>query len=108
MRVLVSRRIVSPADALGQMETPRREALARLPHRREAFRLTGLYFSEEEAREVLRAISEHQWIEAEKAGRDIWREQDPSCPQRAACSDWLERYFEGWRRWRTAQLWREC
>ncbi len=108
VRALVQRRILSRAEAAGDGGVTTRRALARNPHRREAFRLTGLYFSEEEARDLIAAISEHRWLEAEKAGRDIWVEKDPACPTCAASRDWMGRFFPRWAEWRLGQSEAAC
>lgn len=102
VRALLERRILNRAET-GEGGVTTRRALARNPHRREAFRLTGLYFTEDEASDLLAAISEHRWIEAEKAGRDIWVEKDPSCPRCAATRDWMSRFFPHWAQWRLGQ-----
>ena len=94
-RHLVERRVIAAATP---SSTPHPSYLVRHKARREVFQLTGRYFSEAEAREILRQILEHRWIEAEKAGRDIWVERDPSHPMRAASHDWFSRFFENWRK----------
>lgn len=46
--------------------------------------------------DMLREIERHQWIEAEKANRDIWVEADPKDPFGAAVRDWYVKHYADW------------
>jgi hypothetical protein len=93
---LVAQRILNPAEATGNRNQLDRRWMNARPNRAEVFRLTGEYFSEEEARVMLQEVDKHAWIQAEKAGRDIWAEADPEYPRRAAMKDWFLQHFERW------------
>ncbi|MCB2155791.1 hypothetical protein KQI84_12985 [bacterium] len=41
-------------------------------------------------------VERHRWLEAEKAGRDIWTERNPADPEGTALQDWFGRYFRAW------------
>jgi hypothetical protein len=43
-------------------------------------------------REIVREIERHKWLESEKAGHDIGGNR--------AAVDWLERYYDQWKRGR--------
>jgi len=102
-QVLLQRGILGPADFAGiRMPFSRNGIHPRYPARRELQHLTGDFYPETAARDILKQASEHQWLEAEKAGRDIWAERDPQCPRRAAVRDWFRRFFLRWRN--TARL----
>jgi hypothetical protein len=94
---LLARGVYPPMAVADQAPLSRRAIQTRRPHRREVFRLTGQYFPEPVAGEMLVEIQRHRWLEAEKAGRDIWVERDPENPHRAAVADWLGRFFRPWR-----------
>jgi hypothetical protein len=97
-QLLLCRGIIGPADFAGiGMPISRESIRPRYPARRELQHLTGDLYPEASAREILKRVSEHQWLEAEKAGRDIWAERDPQCPRRAAVRDWFRRFFLRWR-----------
>lgn len=91
---LVGRRAVGPADVGCAVATSRMVAV-RNPARRAVFRLLGFYLPESEARDLLRRIHEYKWIEAEKAGRDIWVEAARSAsPLEVAARNWASRYLD--------------
>lgn len=48
--------------------------------------------------DILIEAKRHQWLEAEKAGRDIWRERDPYDPEGCALRDWVSKYLDAWKR----------
>jgi hypothetical protein len=100
--------MLTAEEVLGGAGPVSRHTLNRNPHRMQAFRLTGLYFREQEAQDLLAQIASHRWIEAEKAGRDIWSERDPVCPACAAGRDWLSRHFSDWLNWRARQRCEAC
>jgi hypothetical protein len=54
--------------------------------------LLGAYFPEAEAREILQRIHDHKWIEAEKAGFDIWRLNGYE-PLKIAAETWARRHL---------------
>jgi hypothetical protein len=47
--------------------------------------------------EILAEASAHRWIEAEKAGSDIWVAADPADPEGAALRDWFAKHYQAWR-----------
>jgi hypothetical protein len=90
---LLARRAV-PAQELGVPTPVRGLALVqRNPSRRTVHRLLGIYLPEREARELLKKIHDFKWIEAEKAGADIWRKREPREPFKAAAQNWATRYL---------------
>lgn len=50
---------------------------------------------------MLAEVRSHRWIEAEKAGADIWSAVDPENPDRAALRDWFAKHYHNWRAART-------
>lgn len=46
--------------------------------------------------DLLQEVSRHRWLEAEKAGRDIWQEQDPRDPEGVALRDWFYKHYASW------------
>jgi len=50
-----------------------------------------------EVDEMLAEVQRHRWIEAEKAGRDIWASRNPHDPDTSALRDWFTKHFEKWR-----------
>jgi hypothetical protein len=68
--------------------------------RRSLFKLIGVYLPEAQAREALSNIHDYKWIEAEKAGYDIWTRQAPAAPLGAAARAWAARYLKGFLNWR--------
>lgn len=88
---LMARRALPAGD--GRPAQLDREGLAhRSPARRAVFRLLGAYFPEPEAREILQRIHDHKWIEAEKAGFDIWRLNGYE-PLKMAAETWAQRHL---------------
>lgn len=63
---------------------------------REAYRLSGCLFEGPVARDMLLRIQEHKWLTAEREGRDIWTETDPTRGWQIAANDWMTRYFLDW------------
>lgn len=49
------------------------------------------------APEILAEVERHRWIEAEKAGHDIWSAQNPSDPASVAVRDWFFKHYHTWR-----------
>jgi hypothetical protein len=76
---------------------------------REAYRLTGSYFPGPVARDMILRIQEHKWLTAEKEGRDIWKECDPTRGWQTAANDWLDHHFESWKEyWKAHQAEFSC
>ena len=98
-RQLVERGLL-PAEEVGLGAHFVRSIAARNPARRAVFRLLGIYLPENEAREVLARIHDHKWIQAEKAGYDIWESKARTAPLRAAARDWARRYLDAYQQWR--------
>ena len=48
------------------------------------------------ASELLAEVHRFKWLEAERAGRDIWRERHPSDPEAGAAREWFRLYFGAW------------
>jgi len=53
--------------------------------------------------ELFREVRRYQWLEAEKAGRNIWAERSPEDPDGLALRDWMSRHYATWRRRATRQ-----
>jgi hypothetical protein len=88
---LIHRRAL-PAGEGRPARLDRRVLAYRNPARRAVFRLLGSYFTETEAREILRCIHDYKWIEAEKAGFDIWCIN--SCePLKHAAQSWARHHL---------------
>lgn len=49
------------------------------------------------AADLLAEVERHRWLEAEKAGRDIWVEKEPADPYSAALRDWFVHHYRAWR-----------
>ena len=72
----------------------RRAIALKNPARREVFRLLGIYLPEAQARRLLREVNDYMWIQAEKAGCDIWRVLDQKQPFAAGAREWARRYLK--------------
>jgi len=46
--------------------------------------------------EMMDEVRRFKWLEAERAGRDIWRERNPSDPEAGATREWFQRHFGAW------------
>lgn len=89
---LIARRAFSPGDA--GLHTGSLSHLAlKNPCRRAVFHMLGIYLPEREARAVLQNIHEYKWIEAEKAGYDVWTQVAPREPFLAAARVWAAAYL---------------
>ena len=55
-----------------------------------------LPLSAEECARMHEEVRRFQWIEAERAGRNIWAERDASDPEAAALIEWFRRHFGAW------------
>ncbi len=71
----------------------------RNPARRQLFKLIGVYLPEAEARRALQNIHEFKWIEAEKAGFDIWQIAPARQPLHEAARAWSARHLQGFLLW---------
>src|SRR3712207_4293248 len=69
-----------PKDSRLGRETP--------PAFQQLRRLIGVTLPEQEAQVVLQSIHEFKWLEAERAGFDVWATIQPDCPLRAAAVHW--------------------
>lgn len=47
--------------------------------------------------DIVAEARHYKWIEAEKAGRDIWVEKCPSDPEGCAVREWVARHFDAWK-----------
>ncbi|MDX2176093.1 MAG: hypothetical protein SF028_06445 [Candidatus Sumerlaeia bacterium] len=45
---------------------------------------------------MMAEVERYKWLEAERAGRDIWRERDAENPLRPALVEWFRRHFGSW------------
>lgn len=50
----------------------------------------------EQVQDMMAEVRKFQWIEAERAGRDIWRERDPRNPEGLALREWFRLHFGSW------------
>lgn len=41
-------------------------------------------------------VSRYKWLEAERAGHDIWRSRDPRDPDGTALREWFRQYYGEW------------
>ena len=48
--------------------------------------------------DIVTEARRYKWIEAEKAGRDIWVEKCPADPDGCALREWVARHFESWKK----------
>lgn len=46
--------------------------------------------------EMLEEVRRFKWLEAERAGRDIWAEQHPTDPEAHALRTWFQKHFGAW------------
>lgn len=84
---------------LSTMPLNRMALAARCPARRTVFKLLGIYLPEPQARRVLAEIHNFKWLQAEKAGTDIWLEKAPHNPLAAAAAEWARRHWGDFVRW---------
>lgn len=83
------------AEVLGQPAGRNgRSILHRNPARRAVYRLLGIYLPEREAKALLKRVHEFKWIEAEKAGCDIWSVWAEE-PLQEAAHVWAQNYLPG-------------
>ena len=94
---LFSRRGPASAGAEPAPESARSEGAAQTPCRREVFRLTGDYYPEAVARDLIHQIQEYKWLEAERAGRDVWKDGLPSQAWDTAARKWIAQHYSAWR-----------
>ena len=92
-QALLARGALSRAEA-GLEGGLRRSLAMKNPARREVFRLLGIYLPEHDARKLLREVSDYMWIQAEKAGCDIWQVLDQRQPFAAGAREWARRYLQ--------------
>lgn len=101
---LFSRRGPSSCSAEGAGEAGRNDGFGQTPCRREVFRLTGDYYPEAVARDLILRIQEYKWLEAERAGRDVWKDGSPSQAWETAARDWIAQHYSAWRAYWSDQL----
>lgn len=90
------------AAELSTLPLTRMALAARSPARRTVFKLLGIYLPEPQARLVLAEIHNFKWLQAEKAGTDIWQAKAPHNPLAAAAAEWAQRYWNDFVRWLTS------
>jgi len=56
----------------------------------------SLPVSDREFAEMLAEVKKYKWLEAERAGRDIWKEKNPSNPEVGALREWFRLHFGAW------------
>jgi hypothetical protein len=98
-KAAVRNRMLNPAE-LGFTGGFGRALRAKNPARRAVFRLLGIYLPEPEAREVIRKIHDFKWIEAEKAGFDIWSSNRPEVAFKKAAKTWADSYLGSYLGWK--------
>ena len=98
-KAAVRHRMLSPAE-LGLTSGFGLALRAKNPARRAVFRLLGIYLPEPEAREVIRKIHDFKWIEAEKAGFDIWSSNRPEVAFKKAARTWADSYLGSYLGWK--------
>lgn len=90
---LVKRGAISASDF--RTSTRHMRALSmKNPNRRKVFELFGFYLPEREARDLLKKIHDYKWIEAEKAGFDIWSDNNACDPFKTAATHWAGKYMD--------------
>ncbi|MEQ8822574.1 MAG: hypothetical protein RLY93_20245 [Sumerlaeia bacterium] len=47
---------------------------------------------------LLDEVARYRWIEAQKAGFDVWAVGYPEDPERGAMAEWLRKHYDGWYR----------
>jgi hypothetical protein len=57
-----------------------------------------LNISYHEVDDLLEEVARHRWIEAEKAGADIWLQRNPADPMAPALRDWFTKHYNTWRK----------
>lgn len=57
-----------------------------------------LHIPYHEVDDLLEEVARHRWIEAEKAGADIWVQRNPNDPMAPALRDWFTKHYNAWRR----------
>ena len=55
----------------------------------------SLPVSDKEFAEMLKEVKKYKWLEAERAGRDIWKEKH-SNPEVGALREWFRLHFGAW------------
>jgi len=94
---LFSRRAAPAGPAASPTGLFPENGLGQDPCRREVFRLTGDYYPEAVARDLILRIQEYKWLEAERAGRDVWKDASPTQAWDAAARGWIAQHYAAWR-----------
>ena len=94
------RREVSMAD-LNKFMAPLRRLVGRLASTKPAHRLDeklgiNLPLSDNAFGEMMEEVRRYKWLEAERAGRDIWSERSRQDPEAAAFLEWFRKYYGEW------------
>lgn len=55
-----------------------------------------LPLTDETYRAMMDEVRRYKWLEAERAGRDIWRERNPHDPDAMAFQEWFRNHFGAW------------
>lgn len=89
---------LSPLASLGRIAARARKAydLWKLERRVRATLGRPVPVGGELLEQMMLEVDRHQWLEAERAGRNIWAERDPRNPRAAAMRDWFVKHFGAW------------
>ncbi len=98
------RRKALGASEVGVPARMSRHMLERNPNRRAVYRILGIYLPEREARTLLQNVHDYKWIEAEKAGFDLWSKKEPRSPLTAAAHAWAVRHLNQFLAWRKLEV----
>lgn len=55
-----------------------------------------LALTDDTYRAMMDEVRRYKWLEAERAGRDIWRERNPHDPEAVAFQEWFRNHFGAW------------
>ncbi len=98
------RRKALTASEVGRPPQTSRLTLERNPNRRAVYRMLGIYLPEREARTLLQNVHDYKWIEAEKAGFDLWSTEEPRSPLSLAAHAWARHYLQQFLAWRKLEV----
>lgn len=74
----------------------RRHSIRKASDRIDARLGLDLELSDDAYAEMMEEVRRFQWIEAERAGRNIWAETACNDPEVAAFKEWFRRHFGAW------------
>ena len=99
VKELVARKALDPFEAGLNSSVTRAAMAGHNPARRAVFQILDIYLPEQEAAQLLKQVRDFMWIEAEKAGCDIWKKRAPRQPFVVAAKTWATNHLCNFLAW---------